>query len=73
VQVGLEPVAVAVRNDEEVWVTNLLSDSVSVVDVSNPRHGLVARTLLVGDSRETSSLPVKGAIERLSPRRIATK
>src|SRR5580698_3742739 len=27
VRVGLEPVAVAARNNTEVWVTNLLSDS----------------------------------------------
>ena len=49
VPVGLEPVAVAARSNGEVWVTNLLSDSVSVVDVSNPVHGRVVRTLLVGD------------------------
>jgi YVTN family beta-propeller protein len=48
VPVGLEPVAVAARNDDEVWVVNHLSDSVSVVDVAAapPR---VIRTLLVGD------------------------
>jgi len=48
VPVGLEPVAVAPRNDDEVWVVNHLSDSVSIVDVSSspPR---VVRTLLVGD------------------------
>jgi DNA-binding beta-propeller fold protein YncE len=48
VPVGLEPVAVAARTDDEVWVVNLLSDSVSVVDVgaTPPR---VVRTLLVGD------------------------
>jgi YVTN family beta-propeller protein len=47
VSVGLEPVAVAVRDSGEVWVVNHLSDSVSIVDVSgNPR---VTRTLLVGD------------------------
>src|SRR5262245_6229285 len=34
VPVGLEPVAVAARNDSEVWVVNHLSDSVSVVDVA---------------------------------------
>lgn len=46
--VGLEPVAVAARNDDEVWVVNHLSDSVSIVDVASspPR---VVRTLLVGD------------------------
>jgi DNA-binding beta-propeller fold protein YncE len=48
VTVGLEPVAVAARNDSEVWVVNHLSDSVSIVDVASspPR---VVRTLLVGD------------------------
>ncbi len=48
VGVGLEPVAVAVRTDSEVWVVNHLSDSVSIVDVGStpPR---VIRTLLVGD------------------------
>jgi len=48
VPVGLEPVAVAARSNDEVWVVNHLSDSVSVVDLaaSPPR---VAHTLLVGD------------------------
>jgi len=48
VLVGLEPVAIGVRNDKEIWVVNHLSDSVSVVDVSvmPPR---ITRTLLVGD------------------------
>jgi YVTN family beta-propeller protein len=47
VPVGLEPVALAQRNQNEVWVVNHLSDSVSVVDISGtPR---VTRTLLVGD------------------------
>ncbi|NVB85418.1 MAG: YncE family protein [Kofleriaceae bacterium] len=49
VTVGLEPVAVAVRNDREVWVVNHLSDSVSIVDVSDPQAPRVTRTLLVGD------------------------
>jgi DNA-binding beta-propeller fold protein YncE/cytochrome c peroxidase len=48
IAVGLEPVAVAVRDRDEVWVVNHLSDSVSIVDV---RDGVrrVVRTLLVGD------------------------
>ena len=48
VPVGLEPVAVAARNNDEVWVVNHLSDSISIIDVSvaPPR---VVRTLLVGD------------------------
>jgi DNA-binding beta-propeller fold protein YncE len=48
VEVGLEPIAVVARTDDEVWVVNHLSDSVSIVDVASdpPR---VVRTLLVGD------------------------
>jgi YVTN family beta-propeller protein len=50
VPVGLEPVAVAARSNEEVWVVNHLSDSVSVVRVSpSGEEGTVVRTLLVGD------------------------
>ena len=48
VPVGLEPVAVAAPSNDEVWVVNHLSDSISIVDVaSSPRQ--VTRTLLVGD------------------------
>ncbi len=48
VPVGLEPVAVAARSDDEVWVVNHLSDSVSIIDLAqNPPR--VVRTLLVGD------------------------
>lgn len=48
VPVGMEPVAVAARNNNEVWVVNHLSDSINVVDVTtNPPR--VIRTLLVGD------------------------
>ena len=48
IPVGMEPVAVAARNNNEVWVVNHLSDSISIVDVAAipPR---VIRTLLVGD------------------------
>jgi DNA-binding beta-propeller fold protein YncE len=50
IAVGLEPVAVAVRNDHELWVVNHLSDSVSVVQLHDDASGgHVARTLLVGD------------------------
>jgi len=48
VRVGMEPVAVAARNNTEVWVVNHLSDSVSIVDVG-ARAPFVKRTLLVGD------------------------
>ena len=50
ISVGLEPVAVAARSDKEVWVVNHLSDSVSVVELSQGgKSGRVVRTLLVGD------------------------
>src|SRR5262245_42035522 len=51
VPVGLEPVAVAARTNTEVWVVNMLSDSVSIVtiDPSDPTLSHVTRTLLVGD------------------------
>ena len=50
VPVGLEPVAVAARSNDEVWVVNHLSDSVSIVRVdANGHGGAVTRTLLVGD------------------------
>ncbi|MCP3144523.1 hypothetical protein LXT23_45105 [Pyxidicoccus sp. QH1ED-7-1] len=50
VPVGLEPVAVAARSNDEVWVVNHLSDSVSVVRIDgNGTGGAVVRTLLVGD------------------------
>jgi len=52
VSVGLEPVALAVRSENEVWVVNHLSDSVSIVELSydqNQPIGRVTRTLLVGD------------------------
>jgi len=46
IPVGLEPVSVSARNDREVWVTNWLSDSVSVVDLTTWN---VTRTFDVGD------------------------
>ncbi|HXU74187.1 MAG TPA: hypothetical protein VN947_33055 [Polyangia bacterium] len=49
VVVGLEPLAVAARNENEVWVVNHLSDSVSVLHVDALGIAAVTRTLLVGD------------------------
>jgi YVTN family beta-propeller protein len=46
VQVGVDPVAVAVAPNGQVWVVNHMSDSISIVDVPTLR---VVRTLLVGD------------------------
>jgi len=48
VAVGMEPVAVAARNNNEVWVANYLSDSVSIIDISTS-PARVIKTLLVGD------------------------
>ncbi|MFN2426482.1 MAG: YncE family protein [Candidatus Binatia bacterium] len=49
VPVGLEPVAVAARTNTEVWVVNHLSDSVSVVDLTDIDAPRVTRSLTVGD------------------------
>lgn len=50
VAVGMEPVSVAVHSDDEVWVVNHLSDSISIVDVGGDgRSARVIRTVLVGD------------------------
>jgi sugar lactone lactonase YvrE len=49
VTVGMEPVAVAIRNEHEVWVVNQLSDSVSVVEIGDGGSARVVRTLNVGD------------------------
>ena len=48
IPVGMEPVAVALRDDNEAWVVNHLSDSISIVDLKKG-HQRVVRTLLVGD------------------------
>lgn len=48
VPVGLEPVAVEIAPDGDVWVVNHLSDSVSIVDVQ-ARQPHVRQTLWVGD------------------------
>jgi DNA-binding beta-propeller fold protein YncE len=48
ISVGLEPVAVNLLNDGELWVVNHLSDSVSIVDVSTAL-ARIKNTLLVGD------------------------
>ena len=48
VPVGMEPVAIATLSNNEAWVVNHLSDSISVIDLSsNPAK--VTRTLYVGD------------------------
>ncbi len=44
--VGLEPVSVRALNDEVAWVVNQVSDSISVVDLTN---GAVTHTLSTGN------------------------
>ncbi len=63
VPVGLEPVAVAALDDDEVWVVNHLSDSVSVVKLG-PWGGRVERTLLVGDEPRDVVFAGKGNKKR---------
>jgi YVTN family beta-propeller protein len=46
IPVGLEPVSVAVRGNNEAWVANWLSDSISIVDLAT---GNVVRSIDVGD------------------------
>jgi YVTN family beta-propeller protein len=46
IPVGLEPVSVNARTNDEVWVVNHVSDSISIVSLS---QGLVVDTLRVGD------------------------
>jgi YVTN family beta-propeller protein len=46
IRVGLEPVAVAPRTADEVWVVDAVSDSISVVDVA---RGVVTATIAVKD------------------------
>jgi len=48
IPVGMEPVSVAARTNDEIWVVNHLSDSVSIIDLS-ASPAKVVRTLLVGD------------------------
>ncbi len=46
VMVGLDPVSVRFRNDDELWVVNHISDSVTVIDIPARR---VVRTLSTAD------------------------
>ena len=50
IDVGLEPVSVGVFNDS-AWVVNHLSDSISIVDLTQS-PARVTRTLLVGDEQK---------------------
>ena len=49
VRLGLRPIALTLRNPQELWVANHLSDSISQVDVSDPMRPRVMRSFQVGD------------------------
>lgn len=59
IPVGLDPVSVRARSNNEVWVVNQISDSVSIVDLQN---GTVIRTLKTGN--EPADVVFAGAPER---------
>lgn len=46
ISVGLDPVSVRCRNENEAWVVNHVSDSISIVDLPT---GRVVQTLFTGD------------------------
>jgi len=46
IPVGLEPVSVKARTNEEVWVVNEVSDTISIVSLT---HGVTVATLAAGD------------------------
>lgn len=46
IPVGVDPVSVRARTNDEVWVVNSLSDSISIVSLS---QGVVVETLSTGD------------------------
>ncbi|MBI5864386.1 MAG: hypothetical protein HZB38_07750, partial [Planctomycetes bacterium] len=46
IAVGLDPVSVRARTDNEIWVVNHISDSISIVDLPS---GRIVRTIQTGD------------------------
>ena len=72
---GLEPVAVAARTNDEVWVVNHLSDSVSVVELDDDADDRAASSARSSSatSRATSSSPDRGGSGRSSRRRTGAR
>lgn len=63
IPVGLEPVSVRCRGENEAWVVNHLSDSISIVDLSPGLEGMrVVKTVPTGD--EPTDVVFAGAPER---------
>jgi len=59
IPVGLDPVSVRARSNNEAWVINQISDSVSIVDLPS---GRVVRTITTGD--EPADVVFAGSPER---------
>ena len=59
IPVGMDPVTVRARNDDEVWVVDHLSDAISIVDLPT---GRVVDTVVVGD--EPTDVVFAGSPER---------
>ena len=61
IPVGMEPVAVAARSNDEVWVVNHLSDSVSVIDLTLTPMGVASPTIMktASTARTTGVQPVR--------------
>ena len=66
IPVGMEPVAVAARSNDEVWVVNHLSDSISIVDLSRAVPAVV-RTLLVGDEPHDLVFALPACVDQFDP------
>ena len=62
IPVGLEPVSVNPLNNDEVWVVNEVSDSVSVVSVS---RGIVTDTI---QAKDEPASPLRSSCTRLGSR-----
>jgi len=68
---GLEPVSVRFRGNDEVWVVNQLSDSVSLIDPVSMRTTRVVR---VGDEPADivfAGSPVRACVSLAQPRQLA--
>lgn len=71
ISVGVEPVSVAVRTANEVWVVNHVSDSVSIV---NTAIGAVVETIRVGDEPGDvvfAGTPQRAFVSSMTERSIA--
>lgn len=61
IPVGMDPVTVRVRNNDEAWVANVISDNVSIVDLNQE---VVVRTLWMDDMNEPSDIVFAGSPQK---------